>query len=78
MVLELGGHTDNGGGDASNQTLSQNRANAVKDTLVKFGVNANGLQTRGYGSSRPKVGADNNTDQGRFYNRRIEYSIVKK
>jgi outer membrane protein OmpA-like peptidoglycan-associated protein len=78
VVLELGGHTDNVGGDASNQTLSQNRANAVKDTLVKFGVNANGLQTRGYGSTRPKPGADNSTDQGRFYNRRIEYSIVKK
>lgn len=75
-VLEVGGHTDNVGGDASNQTLSDNRAKAVKDTLVRFGVNANGLQTRGYGETQPKF--DNNTEQGKFLNRRIQYSIVKR
>lgn len=76
IVLEVGGHTDSVGGDATNQPLSENRANAVKNILVRYGVNAAGLQIRGYGSTRPKF--DNNTDQGKFLNRRIEYSIVKK
>ena len=74
VVLEVGGHTDNDGSDASNVTLSQNRANAVKDVLVKYGVNASGLQTRGYGAVNPKY--DNSTAQGKFLNRRIGYSIV--
>jgi outer membrane protein OmpA-like peptidoglycan-associated protein len=78
IVLEVGGHTDNVGGDASNQNLSENRANAVKTKLVGFGVRGDALQTRGYGATKPKPGADNSTEQGRFYNRRIEYSIVRK
>lgn len=76
VVLEVGGHTDNVGNDASNQKLSENRAEAVKNALVKFGVPAEMLQTRGYGSSKPK--ADNNTERGKFLNRRIEYSVVRK
>jgi outer membrane protein OmpA-like peptidoglycan-associated protein len=75
-ILEVGGHTDNVGNDSSNQTLSDNRAKAVKDILVRFGVNANGLQTRGYGETQPKF--ENNTEQGKFLNRRIQYSIVKR
>jgi outer membrane protein OmpA-like peptidoglycan-associated protein len=75
-ILEVGGHTDSVGPDASNQTLSDNRANAVKTILVRFGVNAAGLQTRGYGETQPKF--DNNTEQGKFLNRRIQYSIVKR
>ena len=78
VVLEVGGHTDNVGNDASNQTLSDARAAAVKNVLVKFGVADNALQTRGYGASKPKPGADNATERGRFFNRRIEYSVVKK
>lgn len=76
IVLEVGGHTDNVGNAASNQTLSEGRANAVKETLVKFGVKSEVLQTKGYGATQPKT--DNNTDQGKFYNRRIQYSIVKR
>lgn len=76
IVLEVGGHTDNVGRDDSNQTLSDNRANAVKQVLVGYGVRAEALQTRGYGAAKPKT--ENTTEQGRFYNRRIEYSIVKK
>lgn len=77
-VLEVGGHTDNVGSAASNQTLSENRANAVKTALVKFGVQDSMLQTRGYGATKPRPDADNNTDNGRYRNRRIEYSLVKK
>ena len=76
VVLEVGGHTDNVGRDDSNLTLSNNRANAVKQVLVGYGVRGEALQTHGYGAAKPKT--DNTTEQGRFYNRRIEYSIVKK
>ncbi len=78
VVLEVGGHTDNRGGDADNQKLSENRAKAVKEKLVTYGVRQEVLQTRGYGSTSPRPGADNNTEQGRFFNRRIQYYIVKK
>lgn len=76
VVLEVGGHTDSQGNDTSNQALSDARAKAVKDKLVQFGVRSESLQTRGYGATKPR--SDNNTEQGRFYNRRIEYSVVKK
>ncbi len=75
VVLEVGGHTDSDGTDASNQTLSENRATAVKNALVKFGVRQETLQTRGYGESKPKT--TNDTETGKFHNRRIEYSIVR-
>lgn len=75
-ILEIGGHTDSDGTDASNQTLSENRANAVKEALIKFGVNPNVLQTKGYGETKPKT--TNDTNEGKFYNRRIEYSVVGK
>lgn len=74
VILEIGGHTDNTGIPANNQKLSENRASSVKDFLVKNGVNGSILQIRGYGADRPK--RDNNTDAGRYMNRRIEYSIV--
>jgi outer membrane protein OmpA-like peptidoglycan-associated protein len=76
VVIEVGGHTDNVGADAANMTLSQNRANAVKEILVRYGVSQSGLQTRGYGEDNPQY--DNNTEQGKFLNRRIGYSVVKK
>ncbi|MDQ3129336.1 MAG: OmpA family protein [Acidobacteriota bacterium] len=76
VVLEVGGHTDSQGGDAPNQILSENRANAVKNELEKFGVKAGVLQTKGYGKSSPKT--TNETDDGRFQNRRIEYKVLKK
>ena len=76
IVLEVGGHTDSVGNAASNQTLSENRATAVRDVLIRYGVNAAGLQTKGYGMEKPKF--DNNTEQGKFLNRRIEYSVIRR
>src|SRR5690606_35564165 len=76
IVLEVGGHTDSVGNATSNQTLSETRATAVRDVLVRYGVNAAGLQTKGYGMTQPKF--DNNTEQGKFLNRRIQYSVVKR
>ena len=74
-MLEIGGHTDSDGENASNQKLSENRADAVKKILVGYGVSPSGLQTRGYGEENPTY--DNSTDEGKFLNRRIGYLIVK-
>ncbi len=68
------GHTDNTGSEPHNQTLSEERAAAVKAYLVGAGVNASRLTTQGFGSSRPVAG--NDTALGRSQNRRVE--IVKK
>lgn len=74
VEIEVGGHTDNKGNDAGNQTLSENRASAVRDALAKAGVKREILLTRGYGKSKPKD--TNDTEDGRFRNRRIEYSAI--
>lgn len=65
------GHTDNVGSDQSNLALSQRRAQAVRDYIVKnFKVDGKRLAAKGYGESRPV--ADNATAEGRAQNRRIE------
>ncbi len=76
VVLEVGGHTDNRGQPAANQTLSEARANAVKAALVRYGVADGMLVTRGYGAAKPLK--PNDSDENMFRNRRIEYSVVKK
>ncbi len=73
-LIEVGGHTDNVGNAASNQKLSEDRANSVKNELVKLGVNTAALSAKGYGDTKPK--ADNTTDAGKFQNRRIEYTLT--
>ncbi|ROM53314.1 porin [Pseudomonas poae] len=67
------GHTDSVGPDAYNQKLSQRRADAVKQVLVKDGIAPNRVSSVGYGKSRPV--ADNATEAGRAVNRRVEASV---
>lgn len=70
-TVEVGGYTDNKGNAEANKKLSQSRADAVKKELVGLGVSEAMLKSVGYGDANP-VG-DNNTEDGRFKNRRIEY-----
>ena len=74
-VVEIAGYTDNTGEQALNVALSQKRAEAVRQTLVKFGADPEMLIAKGYGSADPV--ASNDTPEGRRRNRRIEYHIVK-
>ena len=71
-AFEIDGHTDSDADDAYNQTLSENRANSVKEYLVSVGVTAN-ITTNGYGESRPV--ASNDTPEGKQQNRRVEIII---
>src|ERR1700719_2699227 len=71
--IEIAGHTDADGEDAFNQTLSEKRAQAVTDYLVKAGLPANRFTAMGYGSSQPV--ASNDTDEGKAQNRRIDFVV---
>jgi outer membrane protein OmpA-like peptidoglycan-associated protein len=73
IELAIDGHTDNVGSDAFNQTLSDNRANAVKTYLVSKGVDASRITATGYGESKPI--ATNATAAGRQQNRRSELTL---
>ena len=73
VVIE--GHTCSMGTDAYNQKLSERRAKAVYDYLVKKGVNAAKLSTVGLGETQPM--ADNKTESGRELNRRVEFKLVQ-
>lgn len=75
IVVELSGHTDSRGSDAYNKDLSQRRAQAVVDYLVKKGIKADRLIAKGYGEERPID--TNDTDEGRAHNRRTEFTIIK-
>lgn len=64
------GHTDSIGNERANQTLSQQRAESVRNALVRqFGIAANRLEARGFGEKQPL--ADNSTPEGRLLNRRV-------
>jgi outer membrane protein OmpA-like peptidoglycan-associated protein len=75
-IIEIGGHTDNTGDSANNLRLSQERADAVRDYLIKQGVDGSAIVAKGYGDKHPV--AANDSDEGRFRNRRIEFSVAPK
>lgn len=75
MEVMIAGHTDNQGAVDYNVKLSENRAAAVVNYLVKSGISASRLKSKGYGDSRPA--AANDTAEGRAKNRRIELVILK-
>ncbi len=73
LNIEVGGYTDNVGGDAMNQTLSENRAGSVRDYLVQQGVLTNSVSARGFGNTLPVATNDNSS--GRQQNRRVELLV---
>lgn len=76
LKLRVEGHTDNVGAADYNQTLSQQRADSVKDYLVKAGVPADQIVAIGFGKTRPV--ASNDTAEGRAQNRRVEFIFFLK
>jgi outer membrane protein OmpA-like peptidoglycan-associated protein len=73
LNIEVGGYTDNVGGDAMNQTLSENRAGSVRDYLVQQGVATNSVSSKGFGNTLPV--SSNNNAAGRQQNRRVELLV---
>jgi len=73
--LKIGvyGHTDNVGNPQSNRILSESRAQAVKDFLVKKGIPSNRIEVKGFGEDQPV--SDNNTESGRAANRRVQIKL---
>lgn len=70
-VIEIGGHTDSGGEAEYNQDLSQRRADAVAAYIASVGIDPDRLRSVGFGESQPL--AENDTDEGREQNRRVEF-----
>jgi outer membrane protein OmpA-like peptidoglycan-associated protein len=73
LNIEVGGYTDNVGGDDMNQKLSENRAGAVRDYLVTQGVATNSVTSKGFGNTLPVASNDNSA--GRQENRRVELVV---
>lgn len=71
--VTIAGHTDNTGTEEYNQSLSQRRAQAVRDYLVRRGIASSRITVKGYGTSKPV--AQNETEGGRQKNRRVEITI---
>ena len=75
MVVEIGGHTDSTGSDEHNLLLSEKRALAVRDYLIKRGIEPERLYYRGYGEKEPLY--DNISEEGKRKNRRTDIRILK-
>lgn len=72
--IEVQGHTDSKGSQSYNQSLSENRAGAVSGYLYTKGISNSRIRTKGFGENMPKY--DNNTEDGRSQNRRVEFLIT--
>lgn len=76
VIIQINGHTDNVGKATDNLVLSNNRAKAVVNFLVKKGIAPQRLIAKGFGQTQPI--ADNNTEEGRAKNRRTAVEVIKK
>lgn len=74
IKVEIAGHTDNVGKDADNLKLSQQRAETIRNYILKKGIQPNRVTAKGYGSLQPV--ADNDSESGRQSNRRTEVKIL--
>ena len=73
LQIEIQAHTDSMGDAGYNQSLSEKRANSVRDYMIGKGIAANRMKAKGYGESQPV--ADNDTKAGRKSNRRVELKV---
>ena len=73
LNIEVGGYTDNVGGDEMNYTLSENRAGSVRDYLMQQGVGKDSVSAKGFGNTLPVASNDNSA--GRQQNRRVELLV---
>ncbi|MFY0577083.1 OmpA family protein [Cystobacter fuscus] len=76
LSVRVEGHTDSTGPEELNVTLSQQRADMVREYLIQRGIAGSRLTAKGYGSSRPV--ADNSTPEGQRANRRVEFVTEKR
>jgi outer membrane protein OmpA-like peptidoglycan-associated protein len=76
MGIEISGHTDAYGNWKYNHTLSQRRAEAVKDYLTKKGIDPRRIKAVGYGESRP-LASNDDEEGGRELNRRVEFKVLQ-
>jgi OOP family OmpA-OmpF porin len=76
MRVAIGGHTDSIGSDSYNDRLSRERAASVLNFLANLGVKSSRMEANGYGESRPV--ADNDSDEGRARNRRVEFTVLSQ
>ena len=74
VAIRITGHTDAVGSEEANQRLSEGRANAVRDELIKRGIDPTRIEAEGKGENEPI--ADNATEEGRAKNRRVEFTII--
>lgn len=76
LSIAIHGHTDHVGDDDANQTLSENRAREVRKYLISRGLKDDQIIAEGFGESRPI--ANNETEEGRAQNRRVEIRILEQ
>lgn len=76
IKVEISGHTDSYGHWQYNRTLSQKRAEAVKDFLTKKGIDPRRIKAVGYGESRP-LASNDDEEEGRELNRRVEFKVLQ-
>ncbi len=76
VEVEISGHTDNKGSDQYNLDLSQGRSQAVVDYIISQGIESFRLSAQGYGESKPIE--NNDLEEGRANNRRVEFTVLKK
>jgi outer membrane protein OmpA-like peptidoglycan-associated protein len=75
IKVEVGGHTDAVGSEIAKQKMSEKRAESAKKYLMdKFNISGDRMIIKGYGSTKPI--ADNNTQEGRSKNRRVEFRVI--
>ncbi|HEY9489522.1 MAG TPA: OmpA family protein, partial [Chryseosolibacter sp.] len=76
IKVEISGHTDSYGHWQYNRTLSQKRAEAVKDFLTKKGIDPRRIKAVGYGESKP-LATNDDEEEGRELNRRVEFKVLQ-